>query len=65
MDAAFLAARKRHGEKKALEEMARLYGEELPRRGVAFIMGANPANPQGWAIHALIPYEDQPQSTLF
>ena len=65
LDAAFLAARKRHGEKKALEEMVRLYGEELPRRGVAFVMGLTRDAPEDWAVHGVLPYEDQPQPTLF
>lgn len=65
MDAAFLAARKRHGEKKALEDMARFYGEELPRRGIAFVMGLTSANPQEWVIHGLVPFEGPPQLTLF
>ena len=68
MHAAFLAARKRHGEKKALEEIARYYGEELPRQGVAFVMGAPAtmaADPQDWVVHGLVPYQDQPQATLF
>lgn len=75
MDAAFLAARKRHGEKKALEEMLRLYGPEsggggTPRHGTAFIMGCvagatAAADPQHWIIHGLVPCEAQPQPTLF
>lgn len=76
MDAAFLAARKRHGEKRALEEMARHYGEALPRQGLAFVMGATsgvmgatpgatPASPHNWVIHGLVPFEDVPQPTLF
>ncbi|HEY4545177.1 MAG TPA: hypothetical protein VIG90_01945 [Pedomonas sp.] len=71
MDAAFLVARKRHGEKKALEDLTRLYGEGLPRQGIAFIMGTSAASatsttdPRGWVVHGLVPFEDQPQATLF
>lgn len=65
MDAAFLAARKRHGEKGALEEMERLYGAAAARHGVAFIMGGPASAPESWAIHGLVPFEETPQPTLF
>jgi len=65
MDAAFLSARKRHGEKRALEEMQRLYGDATPRHGVALIMGGSASAPENWAIHGLVPLEDARQPTLF
>jgi len=65
MDAAFLAARKRHGEKRALEEMERLYGEATPRHGVALIMGGTASAPENWAIHGLVPFEEASQPSLF
>lgn len=63
MDAAFLAARKRHGEKQALEEMERLHG--VVSDGVAFIMGGPASAPESWAIHGLVPLEETSQPTLF
>lgn len=66
LDAAFLAARRKHGEKRALEEMTRRYGEELPRQGIAFVMGATAGtDPAGWCVHGVLPHADQTQPTLF
>lgn len=69
MHAVFLAARKRHGERRALEELVRLYGEELPRQGAAFVMGACAGAAEGdpayWAVHGVVPYKEQRQATLF
>lgn len=66
LHAAFLAARKRHGEKRALDDLVRLYGEDLPRQGAAFVMGAAAgAGEAGWLVHGVVPYEEQRQATLF
>ena len=63
MEAAFLKWLRLHGEKTALEEMARCYGEDLPRNGMALVTGAQ--EPDGWRAHGVIPLDAVAQPTLF
>lgn len=45
---------RRYGEARALEEMQRRFGEELPRKGLLLAMGTHSQYPDVWLINGLI-----------
>lgn len=64
IEATFFRWRGLYGERRALEEMSRKFGEEFPRRGLLFAMGTHSRYPDQWLINGLIRLDRGPQQEL-
>lgn len=54
-----------YGETKALDDIRRVFGEELPGKGVALAMGTHSLYPDTWLINGVVRLDDIKQQTLF
>lgn len=63
-DATFYNWNCQYGEQKALEEMQRVFGEEYPKRGMAFAMGTHSLYPDVWLINGIIRLDEIKQMSL-
>lgn len=63
IEATFYNWSRRYGEEKALAEMRRVYGEDMPRRGLLLAMGTHSQYPDVWLINGLVRLDpiDRPQ----
>jgi hypothetical protein len=65
MEATFFNWRKRCSEEQALTEMARVFGEEYPAKGMRFAMGTHSLYPETWLINGVVRLDEVNQGTLF
>lgn len=63
-DATFFNRKRSLGEAKALEEMQRVFGDEYPRKGMAFAMGTHSLYPDTWLINGIIRMDEVQQMNL-
>lgn len=63
-EATFFNWMKRYGEEKALQEMARVFGDEYPKKGMAFAMGTHSLYPDVWLINGIIRLDEIKQMNL-
>lgn len=63
-DATFYNWSRHYGEEKALENMQRVFGEEYPRKGMAFAMGTHSRYPDTWLINGIIRLDEITQMSL-
>lgn len=56
---------KEYGEKSALREMEKMYGETMPQRGLYFAMGTHSRWPDTWLINGLIQIRFDNQPSMF
>lgn len=64
-EATFFKWRRLYGESKALEEMQAKFGEEWPRRGIAFAMGTHRVKIFGsWLLSGILRLNEDPQGLL-
>ncbi|TAL01115.1 MAG: hypothetical protein EPO08_11410 [Rhodospirillaceae bacterium] len=63
-DATFYNWSKQYGEKKALEEMQRVFGEDYPKKGMVFAMGTHSLYPDTWLINGIIRLDEITQLSL-
>ena len=64
-EATFFKWRNLHNEQWAIDEMRRMFGEELPERGLYFAMGTHSQYPKTWLINGLIQLQRSAQASLF
>lgn len=64
IEATFYKWNKLYGETKALEEMRRVFGEEYPKKGMAFAMGTHSLWPDTWLINGIIRLDEVRQMKL-
>ncbi len=63
-DATFYNWSRHYGEAKALEHMRRVFGDEYPRKGMAFAMGTHSLYPDTWLINGIIRMDEIRQMSL-
>ena len=63
-DATFFKWKKLYGEKKALEEMNRVFGEDYPKKGMVLAMGTHSLYPDTWLINGIIRLDEIMQMNL-
>jgi hypothetical protein len=54
-----------YGEKKALDEKSRVFGEEYPRKGMLLAMGTHSLYPETWLINGVVRFDHTTQMALF
>ncbi len=54
-----------YGESKALSEMQRVFGEELPKKGMLLAMGTHSLHPDTWLINGVVRQDDIRQQSMF
>jgi hypothetical protein len=52
--ATFYRWERRYGERRALDEMVRTFGEEYPKKGIAFAMGTHSLYPDVWLLVGIV-----------
>ena len=63
-DATFYNWSRHYGERTALENMRRVFGEEYPKKGMAFAMGTHSLYPDTWLINGIIRLDEITQMGL-
>ena len=63
-DATFYHWSRHYGEKTALENMQRVFGEEYPKKGMVFAMGTHSRYPDIWLINGIIRLDEIAQMSL-
>ncbi len=61
----FFNWRRNYGEQQALESMQQVFGEEYPKKGMAFAMGTHSLYPDTWLINGIIRLDEIKQLELF
>jgi hypothetical protein len=61
----FFNWRRNYGEQQALESMQKVFGEEYPKKGMAFAMGTHSLYPDTWLINGIIRLDEIKQLELF
>ena len=64
IDATFFNWRQLYGETAALERMARVFGEDYPRKGMLLAMGTHSLYPDTWLINGVIRLDRIAQMSL-
>lgn len=64
VEATFYHWSRKYGEKQALAEMQRVYGEDYPRKGMLLAMGTHSRWPDTWLINGIIRLDETGQLTL-
>ncbi len=65
VSATFFKWKKKYGEDKALEFMAKTYGDDYPKRGVVFAMGTHSRYPDTWLLVGVIRLDEAKQIQMF
>jgi hypothetical protein len=65
IEATFFNWSRLYGEKKAISEMERVFGEEYPKKGMLLAMGTHSLYPDTWLINGVIRLDDIKQIPLF
>ncbi len=65
IEATFYKWSKRYGENYALKEIRRVFGEELPSKGMLLAMGTHSRYPETWLINGVIRLDKISQLSLF
>ena len=65
MEATFYFWEKRYGEKTALDNMLKTFGEDYPRKGMVLAMGTHSQYPDTWLINGVIRLDEIQQLSLF
>jgi hypothetical protein len=65
VEATFFRWSKIYGEREALSEMRRVYGEVYPQKGMLLAMGTHSQYPDVWLINGIIRMDEVSQMTLF
>ena len=65
MEATFYKWRRQYGEEATLKQMAAVFGEEFPRKGMLLAMGTHSLYPDTWLINGVIRLDEISQMTLF
>ncbi|MCG8503529.1 MAG: hypothetical protein MI755_02880 [Sphingomonadales bacterium] len=55
---------KSYGERRALEEIAKVFGQDYPRKGMVFAMGTHSRRPQQWLLVGVIRLDEPNQHSL-
>jgi hypothetical protein len=63
-DATFYNWNRHYGERAALENMRRVFGEDYPKRGMVFAMGTHSQYPDTWLINGIIRLDEIKQMSL-
>lgn len=53
-----------YGEERALAEMAKVFGEEYPSKGMLFAMGTHSQHPETWLINGIVRLDEVQQLSL-
>lgn len=64
MEATYFKWSNMYGERKALAEMSRIFGEEYPERGMFLAMGTHSLYPDTWLINGIVRLDEQAQGSL-
>jgi hypothetical protein len=65
IEATFWRWSREYGEKRALEDMQRVFGEEYPKKGMLLAMGTHRQWKDKWLINGVIRLDEVRQPTLF
>lgn len=65
IEATYFKWSRQYGESKALSEMQRIFGEELPGRGILLAMGTHSQYPDTWLINGVVRLDEIKQMSLF
>ncbi|WP_206453678.1 hypothetical protein [Aurantimonas marina] len=65
VEATFFKWSREYGEKKALAEICRVFGEEYPERGMLLAMGTHSLYPDVWLVNGVIRLDQIQQGSLF
>lgn len=64
MEATFFKWSKEYGEKRAIDQMRKMFGEQYPHRGMLLAMGTHSKYPDTWLINGVVRYDDTGQLSL-
>lgn len=65
LEATYFRRSRRYGEEEAIRQMARVFGEEYPAKGMLLAMGTHSLYPDTWLINGVIRMDEVRQLTLF
>lgn len=65
IEATYFNWSKRYGEERAVSDIRRTFGEELPKKGMLLAMGTHSLYPDRWLINGVVRLDDIEQLSLF
>ncbi len=65
IEATYYRWRKAYGEKRALADIRRVFGDEYPSRGMLLAMGTHSLYPDTWLINGIVRLDNIQQASLF